>query len=617
MSLISLKNISISFGSDAILDQANLIIEPYERIGLIGRNGAGKSTLLKLIDGSLSADDGEIVAQQGLITGRLIQEVPNHIDLDVRSVIALGDSERGPSLAELYTQENTKDGKIDDELQLKITELDGWNLDLQVKTLCSKFDLKQETMFDTLSGGMKRRVLMARALVREPDILLLDEPTNHLDIDTILWLENLLITLKITLIIISHDRSFIDKLCTRIIELDRGQLTSWPGNYNVYLSSKAKWLEDEETHHAKFDKRLAQEEVWIRQGIKARRTRNEGRVRSLEKMRTERQQRRERQSTAQINLNQGGKSGKIVIEAKNLVAQFDDEPVINDFSCRILRGDKVGIIGPNGCGKSTLIKILTGESEPNSGTVKIGTNLDIAYLDQHRSEIRDDLSVQDNVSGNNQITINGQTKHIMGYLQDFLFSPSRARAPAAKLSGGERNRLMLAKLFTKPFNFLVLDEPTNDLDYETLELLEQLLMDYSGTLILVSHDRTFLNNVVSSTIAFEGNGVVKEYIGGYEDWLRQKSKPEVISSTDKVKSTSKTTSNKPKKLSYKFQKELDELPQKIDKLENDIRLVQDEMSASDFYQQDAKIVADVGSRLKTFENELEQCFARWEELEGS
>ena len=616
MSLISLKNISISFGSDAILDQADLIIEPNERIGLIGRNGAGKSTLLKLIDSSISADDGEIVAQQGLVTGRLIQEVPNHIDLDIRSVIALGDTDRGPSLAELYKQESTGDGNINDELQLKITELDGWNLDLQVKTLCSKFNLEAETMFDQLSGGMKRRVLMARALVKEPDILLLDEPTNHLDIDTILWLENLLITLKITLIIISHDRSFIDKLCTRIIELDRGKLTSWPGNYNAYLSSKAKWLEDEEMQNAKFDKRLAQEEVWIRQGIKARRTRNEGRVRSLEKMRAERQQRRERQSTAQINLNQGGKSGKIVIEAKNLVAQFDDEPVINDFSCRILRGDKVGIIGPNGCGKSTLIKILTGELEPNSGTVKIGTNLDIAYLDQHRSEIRDDLSVQDNVSGNNQITINGQTKHIMGYLQDFLFSPSRARAPAAKLSGGERNRLMLAKLFTKPFNFLILDEPTNDLDYETLELLEQLLMDYSGTLILVSHDRTFLNNVVSSTIAFEGNGVVREYIGGYEDWLRQRNKPEPDKAR-KSSSTDKSNTNKSKKLSYKFQKELDELPQKIDKLENQIRLVQDEMSASDFYQQDAKIVADVGSRLKNFENELEQCFARWEELEDS
>ena len=624
MALITFKDVCVSFGADAILDHSNLIIEPNERIGLIGRNGAGKSTLLKLIDGEVIADDGEIIRQQSIITGRLIQEVPNDIDYDIRSVVALGDEERGTFLARYYTEGDNHDAKLTEQLN----ESDAWALDHQVKRLCSKFDIDPNSQFKDLSGGMKRRVLMARALVKEPDILLLDEPTNHLDIDTIQWLENLLVSLNITLIIVSHDRSFIDKLCTRIIELGRGLLSSYPGSFQTYLDTKAKALEDEATLNAKFDKKLAQEEVWIRQGIQARRTRNEGRVRALKKMRDERRQRRERQGTATINLNQGEKSGKVVIEAENLSASFKDpsgqpKNIINDFSCRIMRGDKVGIIGPNGCGKSTLIKILTGENAPHSGQIKIGTNLKIAYLDQHRSAIRDDLSVQDNVSGHTEISINGQSKHIMGYLQDFLFSPSRARAPAAKLSGGERNRLMLAKLFTQPFNFLVLDEPTNDLDYETLELLEQLLMDYSGTLLLVSHDRTFLDNVVTSTIAFEGDGDVNEYIGGYKDWLRQKrqQKKEASPKETKVKDnqvTNKTTATAvKKKLSYNLQRELDQMPQKIDQLEQSIEALTAEMSKPEFYQQDPTLVAETGSKLKTLQDELEQCFSRWEELEDS
>ena len=615
MSLISLNNVSISFGADAILDQANLIIEPRERLGLIGRNGAGKSTLLKLIDGDILPDDGELVRNQGLVTGRLIQEVPNDLNYDIQSVVALGDENRGEALASYYLN-----GDSDFDAQQLLTEQDGWTLDREVKTLCSKFDLEPTMAFGELSGGMKRRVLMARALVKSPDILLLDEPTNHLDIDTILWLENLLLGLKVTLVIVSHDRSFIDKLCTKIIELDRGLLTSYPGNFQAYVQQKAKALEEEERHNAKFDKKLAQEEVWIRQGIQARRTRNEGRVRSLKKMREERRQRRERQGTASISLNQGGKSGKIVIEGEHLHASFDGKVIVEDFSCRILRGDKVGIIGPNGCGKSTLIKMLTGENKPqfsqDDGKLKIGTNLEIAYLDQHRSAIRDDLSVQDNVSGNNEITINGQSKHIMGYLQDFLFSPSRARAPAAKLSGGERNRLMLAKLFTQPFNFLVLDEPTNDLDYETLELLEQLLMDYSGTLLLVSHDRTFLNNVVTSTIAFEGNGQVYEYIGGYDDWLDQKREqvtaPKEVEATDSPKPKAASA----KKLSYKLQRELDQLPQKIDQLETKIAELTQTMSSPDFYQQNADIVSQTGNELKQLQTDLDACFVRWEELEA-
>jgi len=612
MSLISLKNVSVAFGADPILDQANLIIEPNERLGLIGRNGAGKSTLLKMIDGMLLPDDGELLIQQGTVVGRLVQEVPSDIDFDIRSVVALGDQDLGQALADYYLA-----GEDDIDAQTKVTELEAWGLDVQVKTLCSKFDLDPLMQFAQLSGGMKRRVLMARALVKQPDILLLDEPTNHLDIETILWLESLLMSLNVTMVIISHDRSFIDKLCTRIIELDRGLLTSYPGSFQTYLTTKAKALEDESVVNAKFDKRLAQEEVWIRKGIQARRTRNEGRVRALKKMREERSQRRERQGTANINLNAGGgKSGKVVIEAENLHASFDGRVIMKDFSCRILRGDKVGIIGPNGCGKSTLIKILTGENQPHDGKIKIGTNLEIAYLDQHRSAIRDDLSVQDNVSGNTEITINGQSKHIMGYLQDFLFSPARARAPAAKLSGGERNRLMLAKLFTQPFNFLVLDEPTNDLDYETLELLEQLLMDYTGTLLLVSHDRTFLDNVVTSTIAFEGNGEVHEYIGGYEDWLRQKRDTSVAAAPKKKEEPAKAKATpKPKKLSYNLQRELEQLPKKIDDLEVKIEELTNEMAKPEFYQQDQAVIASAGNELKELQEQLDQCFVRWEELE--
>ena len=432
MSLLHLNNLSVSYGADPILDQANLIIEPNERIGLIGRNGAGKSTLLKLIEGEITPDDGEVRKQQGLKTGRLIQEVPNDVNLSIQCVVALGDISCGKVLSEFY-----QTGSSDDALQQQLNESDAWQLDIQVKTLCSKFNLEPTQAFADLSGGMKRRVMMARALVCEPDILLLDEPTNHLDIDTILWLESLLIGLNITLVLVSHDRSFIDKLCTRIVELDRGVLSSWPGNYQKYLNNKAKALEEEDRHNALFDKKLAQEEAWIRQGIKARRTRNEGRVRALKKMREQRSQRREQQAVSSFGMNQGAKSGKIVIEAENLHVAFDNRVIIDDLSCRMVRGDKIGIIGPNGCGKSTLIKLLTGELTPQSGTIKVGTNLDIAYLDQHRSAIKDNLSVQDNVSGgSNEVTINGHSKHIMSYLQDFLFSPERARAPAAKLSGG-------------------------------------------------------------------------------------------------------------------------------------------------------------------------------------
>ena len=612
MSLINLKNVSVAFGADPILDQANLIIESNERIGLIGRNGAGKSTLLKMIDSKVLPDDGELLIRQGTIVGRLVQEVPSDLDFDIRSVVALGDDTLGQALADYYLA-----GESDIDTQTIVTELEAWGLDVQVQTLCSRFDLDPNAQFSDLSGGMKRRVLMARALVKQPDILLLDEPTNHLDIATINWLEHTVRGFRGSVLFITHDRAFLQNLATRIVEIDRGLITSYPGNFQTYLATKAKALEDEDVVNAKFDKRLAQEEVWIRKGIQARRTRNEGRVRALKQMRDDRSQRRERQGTANISLNAGGgKSGKVVIEAESLHASFDSRVIMRDFSCRILRGDKVGIIGPNGCGKSTLIKVLTGENQPHGGKIKIGTNLEIAYLDQHRSAIRDDLSVQDNVSGNNEITINGQTKHIMGYLQDFLFSPSRARAPAAKLSGGERNRLMLAKLFTQPFNFLVLDEPTNDLDYETLELLEQLLMDYTGTLLLVSHDRTFLDNVVTSTIAFEGDGEVHEYIGGYEDWLRQKRDNSEKTKPKKKQETAPVAAPKAKKLSYNLQRELEQLPKEIDALEKKIEAITLAMAKPKFYQQEQSNITQTGSELKQLQDQLDQCFVRWEELEG-
>ncbi|NND82983.1 MAG: ATP-binding cassette domain-containing protein [Gammaproteobacteria bacterium] len=610
MPLVTLRNVTIGFGAEAILDQADLIIEPNQRLGLIGRNGAGKSTLLKLIEGELLPDSGEVIRQQNLVCGRLIQEVPASLELDVRGVIAEGDPDAGAALRQHYQG----DHNAADTPEI-------WPLDQRVKTLCSRFELDPEAAFNTLSGGVRRRVLMARALVREPDLLLLDEPTNHLDIDTIIWLENLLLGLNVTLIVVSHDRSFIDRVCNTIIELDRGELSSWPGNYQAYLSYKAKAIEEQQRHNAKFDKKLAQEEVWIRQGIQARRTRNEGRVRALKKMREQQRKRRDAVGVANIGLNEAEKSGKVVIEAEHLVAGFDGRTVIEDFSCRLMRGDKVGIIGPNGCGKSTLIRLLTGEQAPDSGSVKLGTNLQIAYLDQHRSAIREDLSVQDNVSGNTQISINGKTKHIMGYLQDFLFSPERARAPAAKLSGGERNRLLLAKLFTRPFNLLILDEPTNDLDYETLELLEQLLLEYSGTLLLVSHDRTFLNNVVTSTIAFEGDARVREYVGGYDDWLAQRStadqqpEPSAKPPAQAQPDSSPKASASRQKLSYRLQRELNALPETIAGLEQQLSELQNQMAAPEFYQQDAEQIATTGNNLKHLEAELARALQRWEELE--
>ena len=634
MSLITLSNIELSFGADPILDQANLIIESGDRLGLIGRNGAGKSSLLKVIGGEVTIDGGERKVQQNTVISRLIQEVPEHSEHTVGSLVALGNADVGQILSDYYRHPS-------DELQFAITDADGWVVDQDVKRVCSQFELDPSHLINDLSGGRKRRALVAQAMVSNPDVLLLDEPTNHLDIDSIEWLESLISNLRCAQVIISHDRRFIDATCQHIIELDRGQLTRYPGNYSQYLKLKQKADEEEDRANKKFDKKLAQEEVWIRKGIQARRTRNEGRVRALKRMRDERRQRRERMGTAQFSLQKAQQSGKIVIETKDLSHDYGNGPVINALSTRILRGDRVGLIGPNGCGKSTLIKLLTGELEPSQGRCKIGSNVEVAYLDQYRSAIKDSLSVQDNVSGETEITINGQRKHILGYLQEFLFTPARARAPAAKLSGGERNRLLLAKLFTRSFNLLVLDEPTNDLDFETLELLEQRLLEFEGTLLLVSHDRAFLDNVVTNTLAFEGQGRVREYVGGFSDWLEQRpsatasagEEPLAIKeplagkepSAAKKPSTNKKPSNSEKphsqqpartKLSYKLQRELDALPAEIERLEQRIAELSEQMFAPEFYAQPQVEISQHANTLKEAQAALEACFERWETLEN-
>jgi len=621
--LIQIRQLCFSVGGPPLLDQANLVINPRERIGLVGKNGTGKSTFLKLLMGEHHADSGEVHLKSGLKIGNLIQTIPHNVNDTITSVIASGHAQHGELLAEYFAVSAQE--VLPEHIQNAMTEHDLWNGINAAQTLVSRFDLDPQARFNSLSGGMKRRVLLAKALINEPEILLLDEPTNHLDIETIEWLEQYLLSTNIALVIVSHDRQFLNKLCNRIIEIDRGKLSSWNGNFDYYVKAKAKALEDEATHFAQFDKKLAQEEAWIRQGIKARRTRNEGRVRALKALREQHKARRERQQGATFQLQEQTPSGKRVITLKSISHAFAEQSIIDDFSSNIIRGDKIGIIGANGCGKSTLINIITGKISPNQGTVKVGTQLEIAYLDQMRSDINEDLSVLDNISGGQEkITVNGQEKHVISYVQDFLFSPAQARGPVTALSGGERNRLLLAKLFTKPCNLLILDEPTNDLDMETLELLEHLLVDFQGTLILVSHDRTFLNNVATSTYAFEGNGTIKEYVGGYDDWLRQKPKATKDNKTSKSKESDKkketnaqpaAAAQKPKKLSYKEQRELDQLPDKIATLEEQIEEISLAMNQADFYQQDSDKITTINNQLKELQKELDDCYQRWEELE--
>jgi len=618
MSLLQAKNLHHSFGDHALLDGVNLTLDAGERVCLVGRNGSGKSTLLKIIAGRIKVDDGDIIHSPELRIAELNQEVPQGFDGSVYDCIAQGIGK----LASVFTEwhhaalESASNPAALNRMQRyqdQIEANDAWNLETRISSTISRLALSADQPFDDLSGGMKRRVLLGQALVAEPDLLLLDEPTNHLDIDSILWLENLLLGFNGSLVYITHDRSFLQRLATRIIDLDRGNLTSWPGDYHRYLAARAAQLETESRHNALFDKKLAQEEVWIRQGIKARRTRNEGRVRALEKMRLERSERRERSGTAKIAAQQADASGKIVIEAEGLDFGWDDKLIVRDFSCKILRGEKIGILGPNGSGKSTLIQLLLGQLQPQSGWIKTGTRLEVAYFDQHREALDPQKSVRENLAAaGDQVTINGRTRHVVGYLKDFLFNEKTIHMPVKALSGGERNRLLLARLFTRSFNLLVMDEPTNDLDIETLELLEELLVEYSGTLLLVSHDREFIDNTVTSTLVFEGPGEINEYVGGYQDWLRQRPGNDAV--VEQAPANQKPPRPSSKQRSQ--QNELRTLPGKIEKLEGKIEAFQQRFGAVEYYQQEAELIRDEQQQLQALENELAALYKRWESLEN-
>ena len=625
MSLLRFDDIGLEFGEQVILRNAEFSIEPGERICLIGRNGAGKSTTLKLIMGAIEPDRGEITAKPGLIVSQLDQTLPEAMDLPVTDVIRSGLTQI-ESLLEEYANKSQleldKHGLRELEaLHAKIDAHDGWHLEQRVETTITELNLPADKKMNELSGGWRRRVALAKALVQKPDLLLLDEPTNHLDIATIKWLEDHVYNYPGAVLFITHDRAFLQRLATRIVEIDRGKLTSWPGDYDNFLRRKEKALEDEAVAEEKFDKKLAEEEAWIRQGIKARRTRNEGRVRSLMKMREEREERLAKEGTARIHIEEGEQSGRKVIRARNISYSYGEEAVIRDFSIKIMRGDRIGLIGNNGVGKTTLLRLLLGELEPQSGTLKMGTGLQVGYFDQLRQALDLEKSVAYNVGeGRTYIKINGKDRHVVGYLTGFLFSPKRAMTPVKALSGGERNRVILAKLFTRPANLLVLDEPTNDLDIETLEVLEQKLCEFSGTLIVVSHDRDFLDNVVTSTVVFEEDGKVQEYVGGYSDWLRHGHELAVTDNPyeaerRKQEAAERKKSRKPTKLSYKDQRELDSLPIEIEQLEENIVALQALIAMPDFYAQEAELVQQKLRELSDAEKLLEQRIERWGELE--
>ena len=626
MSLIVFQNVDFSVGGPLLLQQVNLSIEPNERVCIVGRNGAGKSTLMRLMSGEIHADDGEVRSFGSRIAG-LSQEVPKLLEGTVFDVVALGLGELGSHLARYHHLLHDGDDMDMDELgrvQALIDEGQGWQLEQRVEEVISKLDLPEDTEFSALSGGMKRRVLLAQALVAAPDLLLLDEPTNHLDIESIAWLEEFLKNFAGSVVFVTHDRAFLRNLATRIIEIDRGQVTSWPGDYENYLRRREERLHAESQANILFDKKLAQEEVWIRQGIKARRTRNEGRVTALKAMRRERSERREQAGNVNLAAAAAAKSGKKIFEAKHVDFAFGDRVLVRDFSTVIQRGDKIGLIGPNGSGKTTLLKLLLGDLQPQSGEIMRGSNLEIAFFDQLRGALREDWNALDNVSeGREFIDINGGRKHVMGYLQDFLFSPDRALAPITKLSGGERNRLLLAKLFARPSNLLVMDEPTNDLDVETLELLEELLIDYPGTLILVSHDRAFLDNVVTSSLVMEGNGRVGDYVGGYSDWQRQRPVPVVAGVAPKL--TPQVPRQAPaappppvlvkRKLGFKEQRELEQLPLLIETLESQVAAETARVSSPELYREGSAAVQAANRQLSELQSRLESAYARWSELD--
>lgn len=628
MPLLRLSNISIAYGTHALLKNSDFQLDAGERVGLLGRNGEGKSTLMKIIAGNVLPDNGDIWRQPELRLAWLEQSPELPDDATIYDAVAGGLGELGEWITRYHALTLSMD--YDDEkalnemgdLQHKLESHNGWHFQQRVETTLTKLDLPGDLKINGLSGGWKRRVALARALVIDPEVLLLDEPTNHLDFESILWLEEQLLNFQGAVLFVTHDRSFLQKLATRIVDLDRGNLVSWAGNYDDYLVRKAAALEDEANQNAEFDKKLADEEVWIRQGVKARRTRNEGRVRALEKLRNERAQRRLQQGTARLALEKGDASGKKVIQVDDISFGYGDRQIIKKFSTLIQRGDKIGLIGANGAGKSTLLKLLLQQIEPNSGKVEQGTRLEIAYFDQLRDQLDPNMTVADTVAdGNDFVEIGGNKRHVMSYLGDFLFAPARARSPVKSLSGGEKNRLLLARLFTKPANLIVMDEPTNDLDLETLELLEEKLVNYDGTLLLVSHDRAFLDNVVTSVFVLNGGGDVDEFVGGYTDWMgyvnqAEQIKPVIVAKKNQEAPKQDKSAVKKKKLSYKDQQELNDLPQVIEDLEVKQAALTLQISSSAFYKKEPLAIAKTLDELKMIETKLEHVYARWNDLEA-
>ncbi len=629
-SLLQLKNASLSLGHPPLLDGIDFVIQPQERICLVGRNGCGKSTLLKVIGADMALDDGHRIVSAEIKIARLEQDPPLSVDKTLFDYVAEELAEVGQLLSDYAAQSlivvsDHSDAQLAklERLQQQLDHHNGWQLEQQIQQVLTQLKLDGQARLSTWSGGWRRKAALARALVRNPDILLLDEPTNHLDIDMISWLENALKEYPGAVVFVSHDRAFIRNLATRIVDLDRGHLTSYPGNYAEYLEKKAQNLQVEQSQNALFDKKLSQEETWIRQGIKARRTRNEGRVRALKALREEHRQRRGRQGQAKVTLVDSNKSGKTVFEVEGLDYRIEQKDIVKQLNLLIQRGDKLALIGANGCGKSTLVKLLLGELAPQAGNIKRGTNIEMAYFDQHRSQLDPDKTLIDTIAdGKRELTVNGKSRHVISYLQDFLFSPERINVPVKALSGGEKNRLLLAKLLAKPSNLLILDEPTNDLDVETLELLEEVLGQYSGTVLLVSHDREFVDNVVTSCLFFEGQGRIREFVGGYQDvaqWYEDKQKHEKKHETSAVDASptagAKSSPKRGKKLSYKAKLELEQLPEQIEQLETQINELQEQVNQPEFFKQDPSDAQAILDKLAQLEANLSDAYQRWDELE--